>query len=81
MAVKGKKQYTIYLDEADAETVMEFLDRSKSAGGMSALVNEYIANVARTLRESDLAKGQKLGWSKIFKLFINGLRATKHIGS
>ena len=79
MSIKGKKAYKIYLPEEDTELVKSYLDRSKAAGGMSGLIGQYITTVANTLRESEIGAGEKLGWGKMFKLFVNGLRNSKHI--
>ena len=79
MTINEKKAYKIYLNKENVELVQNYLDRSKGSGGMSALIDEYIANMARTITASQLANGEKLGWAKLFKLFVNGLRNTKHI--
>ncbi len=76
MSVKGKRKYSLYLDEKNADYVLSFLERAKNKGGLSALVDTYIATMAKTLRMSDYKSGEKMSFAKVFRIGLNGFRQT-----
>jgi hypothetical protein len=73
MSIKGKKQYKIYLTEENAEFVKAYLESKRGAGGLSAVLDEYIKNMAETLKRSGVKPGQKLTWAKVARMAIEGL--------
>ena len=75
MAIKNKKRYFLYLDEENAEYVKDFLETTRHKGGMSGLVDSYIASMAKTLRASKYVKGQdRVTAKQAFKIGIGGLK-------
>jgi hypothetical protein len=74
MAVKNKERYTVYLDPDNTEYVKSFLETTKNKGGLSGLVDSYLATMANTLRVSGYQPGQKLTAAKLLKIGINGLK-------
>ena len=43
MSVAGKKAYKVYLDPNNTEYVKSFIGSKKNQGGLSALIDNYIA--------------------------------------
>jgi len=75
MAIKEKKRYVVYLDEENTEYVKNFLEATKHKGGLSGLMDQYVASMARTLRASKYVKGQdRVTAKQAFKIGIKGLR-------
>jgi hypothetical protein len=52
MAVEGKKPYKLYLDEKNVETIKKFLDSRPNSGGLSSLIDMYVARVAVDVEEN-----------------------------
>ena len=74
MAIKGKRQYTLYLDEENTEYVKEFLLTTKHQGGLSGIVDAHLSSMAKTLKASKYLPGEKLTAAKLFRIFRNGLK-------
>jgi len=74
MAVIGKKQYKLYLTEANVEQVRIYLDSRKYQGGLSACVDRLISVMADTLRESGVDE-RPMNWAKVTRMWINGIKA------
>lgn len=75
MAVKNKKQYGLYLDEENTEYVKSFLEMTKNKGGLSGVVDGYLASMALTLKASGYKVGQKkLTPAQLIKIGIEGLK-------
>lgn len=75
MAVKGKKTYKLYLDEENTEYVRSFIESKRGAGGLSAIVDGMIKNLADTLRESGVGEpGAKLNWAKMIRMVFHGIK-------
>lgn len=73
MPVPGKKQYSVYLTEKDAEYLKSIIRRGKDKGGFSALIDDYVCKLASSLRRSGLEQGQRIAWLDIVRKFFNGL--------
>jgi hypothetical protein len=68
------KAYKVYLNVENVEYVRSFLETTRDKGGLSALLDSYLATMAKTLRASGYRPGQKITVAKIFKIGINGLK-------
>lgn len=83
MAVEGKKMYRLYLTPENYEVVIKHLETHPGAGGVSALVDRYIARCAQVIKSdrADLFGNIQPGkmtvaksW-KLFKISVNAQRA------
>jgi len=74
MAIKGKKQYSVYLDEEDAEYVKSFLEQTRNKDGFSGLMNTYLKTMTRTLKAAGYKPGVKLTMKQVFKIGIQGIK-------
>lgn len=52
MPVSGKKGYKIYLDEENAEYLKQYLDGRPNSGGLSALLDKYVARCAFMVKDN-----------------------------
>jgi hypothetical protein len=81
MAVKGKKLYRLYLDEKNFEFLRKHLDTTPGKGGVSALVDKYLARCAYAVENNRDLFGEiaatKMGWRKLWQLFQLQTRMSK----
>lgn len=72
MAVQGKKAYKLYLDEENIEFLKSYLDRRRASGGLSALVDKYLARCVFMVKENqdifDNLEPGKLKFNKLMQL-------------
>lgn len=73
MAIKGKKMYSIYLDEDDAEFLKAFLEKTKNKGGLSAVMNGHLRTMCKTLRAAGYNPNKKLTVAKLLRIFKEGI--------
>jgi len=73
MAIAGKREYKVYLDEETTEYVKSFLDQTRFKGGFSGFIDAYIKSVSLPLKASKFAKGKKLTIPQLLKFGIKGL--------
>jgi len=52
MAIEGKKRYSIYLDEKNVEYLREYFDTRPNTGGLSALLDKYLARCVFMVKEN-----------------------------
>ena len=72
--VKGKKRYAVYLTELEAEYLKSLIEyKTPGSGGFSALIDDHVCKLARTMRASGLTPGRKVTWSHVVKIFFKGL--------
>lgn len=74
MTVAGKKAYKLYLTEEAADFITAQMEGKRGSGGLSAVVDEVIVNLYKTMKASGLDKGQKWTWANLAKFIIYGLK-------
>jgi hypothetical protein len=74
MAIKGKKEYKVYLSAEEAEFVKKVIDDKKYMGGFSGLIDDYVKKIYRTLKSAGIKEGEKVNTAKIIRLFFNGMK-------
>lgn len=52
MAIEGKKKYQLYLDEENVEFLKNHLSQRPNAGGISGLVDKYLARCVFMIKEN-----------------------------
>ena len=70
--VKNKREYKVYLTEENAEYVKTFLESKRNTGGLSGLVDGYIATMAKTLKASGYKPGEKVTVAKMLRIAKEG---------
>lgn len=69
---KNKKEYKVYLNEENTEYVKTFLETTRNKGGLSGLVDGYIASMAKTLKASGYKSGEKITVAKMLRIAKEG---------
>ena len=70
--VKNKKEYKVWLTEENTEYVKTFLESKRNTGGLSGLVDGYIATMAKTLKASGYKPGEKVTVAKMLRIAKEG---------
>lgn len=52
MAIEGKKKYQLYLDKNNVEFLRTYFDTRPNAGGISGLLDKYIARCVVMVKEN-----------------------------
>lgn len=73
IAPKGKREYKVYLNEENAEYVKSFILCTRQKGGFSALVDNYVSIMAKTLKLSGYTPAERISAKTLLKIIKNGL--------
>lgn len=72
--VIGKKQYRVYLTESEVEYLRSRIEyKAPNTGGLSALLDDYVCKLAKTMRASGHKPGEKMTWAHVVKMFLKGI--------
>jgi hypothetical protein len=73
MSVAGKKAYKVYLTEEAADYLSARMETKPGSGGLSALLDEMVVNLYRTLKAAGIKEGKKFTWASLLRMLIEGL--------